>query len=147
MQKLTIPYYRSHPASKVLYSEDTQIMLYENHMTIRINSLEETPKDIDDPYLGMREKVRKGTATILKSAVIAIETHGTTSARLMMFRYLQPLAYGGITSTHRRRRWRFTKNYAIGCANIWNSQKVYVDLVKAIGKENGRTSTRSLPIR
>jgi len=72
MSKLTIPYQRSTPKAVILSAEDVEIELFDTHLTLKINSVEETPAE--DDYMPMVRKTRRGKATILKSGIMAIET-------------------------------------------------------------------------
>lgn len=72
MEKLIIPYYRSSPKATVISSEDIKINLYDSHLTLRINCSEEVPDE--DECMPVKVKNYIGTSTIIKSAIMAIET-------------------------------------------------------------------------
>lgn len=74
MKQLKIPYVRGYPKSSVVWSEDTVLELHDSYLTIRIDAVEEVLKDRDDELMGTKERIKKGSATILRSSIMAIET-------------------------------------------------------------------------
>ena len=70
---MTIPYVRSTVKATVVKADDTIIELFDTYLQLRVNATEEVPVDEEDEYLGVREVLKFGFATILKSSIGAIE--------------------------------------------------------------------------
>lgn len=73
MQELTLPYIASTKHAKVVWADDTVIGLFDTHLIVSIDAIEESPKDMDDLALGMEERKRCGTILVLKSSITAVE--------------------------------------------------------------------------
>lgn len=70
---ILIPYYRTTKDSKVVWSTDTIVILYDDYLTISVNSIEETPIDEDDLIIGVYEVRKEGCISIQRSHICSIE--------------------------------------------------------------------------
>lgn len=85
MRTLIIPYHRNQKHSEVVFSEDTRIDLHDTHLEIFVNGHELIPKDEDDLLVGMKESRMEGSAVVLKSHIVFIDTGWSNSAQCYDF--------------------------------------------------------------
>lgn len=93
--KITFPYIRTSKDHKVVWSEDTVIELHETYLTIRVDAIEEAPKDSDDLTLGTKESKKSGGSLLLKSHIAAIDSGWDNASQCYDFTiYTTGVVYG-----------------------------------------------------